>query len=112
MEDGYSVYLMGLGIVSVLLVVAWVYLFLKYKKAMKEKDEKIESLHQLNTKNQTHYENKIQEEKSKILELTHTIERLETQAREGTKNQVISKIEAQQKKRARELRRAGLEVIE
>ncbi len=109
MKSEYSEYLLSFGLVAILLILALLYLVFKYKKSIKAKDEKIQSLRIMNAQNEKRYESKVQEAQNKILELTHIINRLETNANEGTKNQVVSKIEAQQNRRARELKRVGLE---
>ncbi len=75
-----------------------------------EKEEKIAWLRKVMAQNE-HAKTKLEHEnEKKIMELTHTIEMLERKAKEGTKNQVVAKIEEQQQKRARMLERAGLSV--
>jgi len=109
MNNEYSEYLLPLASVAILLILVLLYLVFKYRKDIKAKDEKIQSLRFMNAENEKRHESKTQEANTKILELTHTVNRLETHASEGTKNQVVSKIEAHQNRRTRELKRTGLE---
>jgi len=109
MNNEYSEYLLLVGAVAILLILALLYVVFKYKKSIKAKDEKIQNLRYINAENEKRHESKIQEANSEIIELTHTVNRLETHASEGTKNQVVSKIEAHQNRRTRELKRTGLE---
>ena len=82
----------------------------KQRELLKEKEEKIAWLRKVMAQNE-HAKTKLEHEnEKKIMELTHTIEMLERKAKEGTKNQVVAKIEEQQQKRARMLERAGLTV--
>jgi len=69
------------------------------KALLKEKEEKITWLRQIHAENEQKHLNKQKELEKEILKLTHTIEKLELQLAEGTKNQVVQKIEALQKKR-------------
>ena len=80
------------------------------RKLLGEKEEKIAWLRKVMAQNE-HAKTKLEHEnEKKILELQHTIEMLERKAKEGTKNQVVAKIEEQQRKRARMLERVGLSV--
>jgi len=80
------------------------------RELLGEKEEKIVWLRKVMAQNE-HAKTKLEHEnEKKIMELTHTIEMLERKAKEGTKNQVVAKIEEQQQKRARMLERAGLSV--
>jgi len=63
----------------------------------KEKEiQKLQKLDNVQEKQRLKQEVEIQQE---IVALTHTIETLERKLQEGTKNQVVAKIEALQKKR-------------
>jgi len=102
----------ALLIVVVLLVVLW-----RYKKELEnktvlleEKEEKIKYLRQIAAENDHRQSTKAHEDEKTILALQHTIETLETKAKEGTKNQVVAMIEAQQAKRAKLLERASMRV--
>ncbi len=78
------------------------------RELLGEKEEKIAWLRKVMAQNE-HAKTKLEHETEKrIMELTHTIETLERKAKEGTKNQVVAKIEAQQQKREKALSRAGL----
>jgi hypothetical protein len=69
------------------------------KALLKEKESKIAWLRQIHAENEQKNLEKVKELEKEILRLTHTIEKLELQLAEGTKNQVVQKIEALQKKR-------------
>jgi Ca2+/Na+ antiporter len=69
------------------------------KELIKEKEAKITWLRQIHAENEQKHLEKVKELEKEILKLTHTIEKLELQLAEGTKNQVVQKIEALQKKR-------------
>lgn len=109
----YFVYLAIFGIsVSLLLL----FVLLRYKKTLhtlrssiKEKDEKIKYLRQTHAE----YEyNKIEGDhrhEKEIIALNHTIEQLELKLSQGTKNQVVTKIEALQAQRDKQRKYAGLE---
>ena len=109
MKNEYFEYILPLGIIVVLLMCALLYLVFKYRKELRSKDEKIQSLKHISEQNEARYDRKSNDAEGKILELTHTVRRLENNINEGTKNQVVVKIDAQQNRRARELKRTGLE---
>jgi len=71
----------------------------KDQKLLEEKEEKITWLRQVHAENEHRYLKKEQETETEILSLKHTISDLERKLQEGTKNQVVAKIEALQKKR-------------
>ncbi len=71
----------------------------KDKKILEEKEEKITWLRQIHAENEHRHLKKEQETEKEIISLKHTIEDLERKLQEGTKNQVVAKIEALQKKR-------------
>ena len=102
-----NVWALGLGILF--LMAFLLYLVFKYKIMIKRQKEKIVNLKQLNAQEEARLERKVNDAEEKILELTHTVKRLNNNINEGTKNQVVTKINAQQNKRARELKRTGLE---
>jgi len=110
MNNEYSEYLLPLGGVAILLMLLLLYLVVKYRKEIKVKDEKIKALDNVNVQIMASFDRKNQLSDKRIIELTQNVKRLETNAYEGTKNQVVTKIEEQQKKRLRELKRTGLEV--
>ena len=71
----------------------------KNKKLLAEKEEKIMWLRQINAENEHRHTQREQEMEKEILKQTHTIENLELKLKEGTKNQVVSKIEELQSRR-------------
>ena len=80
----------------------------KQAEELSQKDEKITFLRRVNAENEHKYTAKMHEDEKEILSLRHTIETLEKQIKEGTKNQVVQKIELQQRKRENDLNRLGL----
>ncbi len=100
----------GLGIVTLLTIVGLLGIVWRYKKRLKAKDEKIDWLREITAKNDYTHTKKAQEQEKQIVELNHTIEKLETKVKEGTKNQVVSKIEALEAKRAKLLERTGIKL--
>lgn len=80
----------------------------KQAEELSQKDEKITFLRRVNAENEHKYTAKMHEDEKEILSLRHTIETLEKQIKEGTKNQVVQKIELQQRKREKDLNRLGL----
>jgi len=87
-----------------LLLLGMVFVMMKrasqQNEVLKEKEAKITWLRQIHAENEQKHLNKEKELEKEILKLEHTIEKLELQLAEGTKNQVVEKIEALQKKRA------------
>ncbi|MDQ7046889.1 MAG: hypothetical protein Q9M39_04455 [Sulfurovum sp.] len=117
MKSNIEIYLFPLGAISIVVLLGLVYLLWRAKKQMesknkeiKEKDEKIKWLRQIAGENEYSSTSKAHETQKQIMALEHTVKILESQAKEGTKNQVVSKIEALQSKRVRELERTGLEL--
>jgi uncharacterized protein HemX len=112
----YEAYIVPLMIVMVVIILALLYGVKQYKnlvhrqkETLKEKDEKITWLREISAENDHRNLNKIHQFEKDIQALNHTIATLELKVKEGTKNQVVAKIEAQQRKRASQLERAGLE---
>jgi choline-glycine betaine transporter len=64
-----------------------------------KKEKEIIELHQCNAEQEREYLTKKYEKEKEILSLNHIIADLERKLQEGTKNQVVAKIEALQKKR-------------
>jgi hypothetical protein len=71
----------------------------KDRKLLQEKEEKIVWLMQNNTESEQRHLQREQEMEKEILKQAHTIENLELKLKEGTKNQVVSKIEELQNRR-------------
>ena len=112
----YADYILPIFMLMIFLILVFLFLSVRYKLADKknkqilaEKEEKIHFLRQVNAENESRKITKEHEAEKEILSLKHSIENLEQQAKEGTKNQVVAKIEAQQAKRAKLKERAGLE---
>ncbi|WP_295421513.1 hypothetical protein [Sulfurovum sp.] len=93
-----------LAILFLILLIVSVYAFYVRKCDQKniliqEKEKEIIGLHQRNAEYEKESLKKDSEKEKEILSLKHTIENLERKLQEGTKNQVVAKIEALQKKR-------------
>jgi DNA mismatch repair ATPase MutS len=71
----------------------------KKQKLLEEKEENIATFKKQERENETASLKKDKEIEKEILTLQHTIADLERNIQEGTKNQVVAKIEALQKKR-------------
>jgi nicotinamide mononucleotide adenylyltransferase len=72
----------------------------KDKALLTEREEKITWLRQIHAENEHRHLQQVQEMEKENLKLTHTIEDLERKLKEGTKNQVVSKIEELRNRRA------------
>jgi len=79
------------------------------REILKEKSAKIDWLRQIRAENETKHLNELKEKEKEILTLTHRVETLELKLKEGTKNQVVEKIEALQKRRESVQRRLDRE---
>ncbi len=75
---------------------------------LKEREEKIQWFRQLTAKHEQEKVKSEHETEKQILKMRHTIETLERELKEGSKNQVVAKIEAQQRKREAALARTDL----
>ena len=69
------------------------------KQILKEKEEKITWLRQIYAEKEHSHLQNVQELEKEILKLTHSNENLELRLKEGTKNQVVNKIEELQNRR-------------
>jgi ABC-type transport system involved in cytochrome bd biosynthesis fused ATPase/permease subunit len=104
--------LASLGVIAVILFFMWVSCKQKRKSdtaILEEKEEKITWLRRIGAENEHRRTTKIQELEKQIVEQNHTIDKLEQKLREGTKNQVVAKLEALQRKREQALSQAGME---
>ncbi len=103
---------MSVSLVNVVLValalallVLFVMLLAKHKtvQALKnqidEKDEKIQWLRKVFAQKESSLNKRVQELEKNITELNHTIDSLEQKLKEGTKNQVVTKLESLERKR-------------
>jgi len=66
---------------------------------IEEKEKEIKKMHELNSAHEKQILKQEAETEKEIMSLTHMIETLEHKLQEGTKNQVVAKLEALQKKR-------------
>ena len=92
------------GTVFLFLLLAGIIVVLMMKRAkdrqlLQEKEEKILWLTRQNAENEQQHMQREQELEKETLKLAHTIENLELRLKEGTKNQVVAKIEELQNKR-------------
>jgi Tfp pilus assembly protein PilO len=71
----------------------------KKEELLQEKEKKITWLRQVHAEDEHRHFKNAQETEKEIIALKHTIADLERKLQEGTKNQVVAKIEALQKKR-------------
>jgi len=101
---------LGLGLILILAL-----LLLQTKKALKtttklleEKKEKVTWFRQIEAEHERKRVELAHKVELEMQELHNSIEKLQKEAKEGTKNQVVSKLESQQHKRAKLLERAGL----
>lgn len=97
-------YMMYGGILFLFLFLLAMLLFLvkknkKNRLLLEEKEEKIKWLRKIHAENEHRYTQREQEMEKEILKQTHTIESLELKLKEGTRNQVVSKIEELQNRR-------------
>jgi len=98
-------------ILALLFAALWLHTNKRLKeteKTLEEKEEKVLWFRQLTAQHEQAKTKQDHETEKQILHLNHTIETLERKLKEGTKNQVVAKIEAQQHKRDNALSRAGL----
>jgi len=110
-----NTFILSIAIMAAVVMFIFLYMVLSTKKRLKAKDkiiteheEKIKYLRQISAENEYRYSTQTHEHEKELIELNHTIEGLETKIKEGTKNQVVSKLEAQQNKRAKALNRLGM----
>jgi peptidoglycan hydrolase CwlO-like protein len=68
-------------------------------KTIDEKDEKIQWLRKIFAQKESGFNKDIQDLEKKISDLNHEIEALEQKLKEGTKNQVVAKLDSLQRKR-------------
>ncbi len=107
-----SEYATTIVLMTLLLILLLFFLTIRYKKILKlkesllkEKEEKIKSLRQYTYEMERKKVEREHEVEKEILELNHTIKALETQQKEGLKNQVVVMIDEYAKKRDVQLAR-------
>ncbi len=109
-ESSYVFSFFGLlALVSIIALVALVLWqrkkLVRQTKLLKEKEEKIQWLRTISAQNDHRQVSKIEESEKRILHLEHEIQRLENLLKEGSKNQVMAKIEEAELKRSKALTR-------
>ena len=80
----------------------------KYRVLLAEKDEKITFLRKIAAQNEQKRTQKKHKLEKKILTLEHEIQTLEAKLKDGSKNQVVTKIEEYHRQRTQQMHRAGL----
>lgn len=112
--NNYDETLILVSIIVGLLLLVLLQLVFKYKKELTqtrkllgEKEEKIAWFRQIDAENERTKVALSHKVELETQDLQYTIEKLEKDTREGTKNQVIAKLEAQQNKREKLLNRTG-----
>ncbi|CAA6805153.1 MAG: Unknown protein [uncultured Sulfurovum sp.] len=104
-----------LALLILFIFLVLIYFVNKYKKSLHKKqlildeqEEKIKWLRQVFAENEHRFTQTEHELEKKILLLNNNIQSLEEQAKNGTKNQVVAKLEALQHKRTKMLQRANI----
>lgn len=112
----FDAYIGYIYLIGIFLAIAILYLLIARTKALKEarklleeKEEKIQWLRRIHGENEYKLNRRIQELEKSLTQAEHTVDTLERKLQEGTKNQVVSKLEALQRKRDQALKEAGLE---
>ena len=112
-NDNYILYIAAFMLLVILLLLMLVFTYKKElrqrKKRITHYKEKVKYLRQITAENEHRHSNFTHETEKTIMHLDHTIEALELKVKEGTKNQVVSMLETQKNKRAKQLERAGLD---
>jgi hypothetical protein len=108
-------YVMSIGLVTLFVLLVLIYSFFRQRKILKDKNElimehedKIKFLRQINAENEYKQTQKEHANEKIILEFKHTIATLEEKINDGTKNQVVAKLEACKNKREQQLKRINL----
>ena len=110
-----KVYVISIGLVTLFVLLVLIYSFLRQRKILKDKNElimehedKIKFLRQINAENEYKQTQKEHANEKIILEFKHTVATLEEKINDGTKNQVVAKLEACKNKREQQLKRINL----
>lgn len=108
----HSEYALAIILIIFILILSLLFFVIRYKKSLKlkdevlkDKDEKIKSLRQYAYEMEQKKVKREHEIEKEILELNHTIKALETQQKEGLKNQVVVMIDEYAKKRDAQIAR-------
>jgi len=111
-NDDTLLYIAAFMLVVILLLLIFVFTYKKELRKQKNRNthykEKVKYLRQIIAENEHRHNTFTHETEKTIMGLEHTVEALELKVKEGTKNQVVSMLEAQQNKRAKQLERARL----
>ena len=110
-----KMYIVSIGLITLFVMLVLIVSFLRQKKILNHKneliiahEEKIKFLRQINAENEYKHTQKEHANEKTFLELQHTITTLEEKINDGTKNQVVAKLEACKNKREQQLKRVNL----
>ena len=110
-----KMYIVPLGLVILFVVLVLVYSFLKQRTTLKhknalilEQEEKIKFLRQTHAEYEYKQTQKNHTDEKRFLEFQHTVTTLEEKINDGTKNQVVAKLEEYKNKRDQQLKRVNL----
>lgn len=110
-----KMYIVPIGLVILFVILVLVYSFLKQRTTLKhknthilEQEEKIKFLRQTHAEYEYKQTQKNHLDEKRLLEFQHTITTLEEKINDGTKNQVVAKLEAYKNKRDQQLKRVNL----
>ena len=110
-----KMYIVSIGLVALFVMLVLIYSFFRQRKTVKHKnelitehEEKIKFLRQINAENEYKQTQKEHANEKIFLEFQHTITTLEEKMNDGTKNQVVAKLEVYKNKREQQLKRVNL----
>ncbi|RLA71473.1 MAG: hypothetical protein DRG09_00065 [Epsilonproteobacteria bacterium] len=111
-----KIYIVSMGLVTLFVLLVLIVSFLRQGKILKqnnaliiEQEEKIKFLREINAENEYKYTQEKHENEKIFLEFQHTVTTLEEKINDGTKNQVVAKLEACKNKREQQLKRVNLD---
>ena len=110
-----KMYILPMGLVILFVILVLVYSFLKQRTTLKhknalilEQEEKIKFLRQTHAEYEYKQTQKNHTDEKRFLEFQHTVTTLEEKINDGTKNQVVAKLEEYKNKRDQQLKRVNL----
>lgn len=110
-----KMYILPMGLLILFVILVLVYSFLKQRTTLKhnntlilEQEEKIKFLRQTHAEYEYEQTQKNHTNEKIFLEYQHTVTTLEEKINDGTKNQVVAKIEEYKNKRDQQLKRVNL----
>lgn len=110
-----KMYILPMGLVILFVILVLVYSFLKQRTTLKhnntlilEHEEKIKFLRQTHAEYEYQQTEKNHTNEKIFLEFQHTVTTLEEKINDGTKNQVVAKLEEYKNKRDQQLKRVNL----